>query len=514
MINILLIFIAITISLSNLFAQQATEEQIRDVNLAEEYSKKARQLIEKGRYQEALNQCNQELAIYRNGFGDSHPTVGLALSDVAVCYKGLGEYQKALKVQSEACSVLESYYGNQNPILCNDIKNLGEIYDELGEPQKALVLFKRALSLCVGQYEVYKPRILHDLAISSWKSGKYDEAIKYDLNALSIFTQQGDVSNQMVAISMLGVYYTSKGDNKKALEYAKNAVDISKKVNGYYHENTAQAFSVLGDCNYDNGNNLEAIQAYQKSYEIAKKVINKSNPNVANILMRISQAYGRMSLYEKAIPIFQEVININKNIFGPNHKSVIYAEHNLAVTYSNIGEYERAIKILEDLVLKCKKSKSIQQVDLANIKSTLGDMYITIGKTELAKALFEDAFSIYKSINGVNDKLALITQNKLAYIMIVNGEYTKAIQLIHNCINYMDKMNRSNTPEYAEMLNNYSLANSYSGFDNEAISASLKSLSIYKKSEGNSSDNTINTLFNIATLYFKTGDIKSLNSCL
>ena len=113
MINMLLIFIAILVSISNIFAQQATEEQIRDANLAEEYSKKARQLIEKGRYEEALNHCNQELALYRNAFGASHPTVGLALSDVSVCYKGLGVYQKALKVQSEACSILESYYGTQ-----------------------------------------------------------------------------------------------------------------------------------------------------------------------------------------------------------------------------------------------------------------------------------------------------------------------------------------------------------------------------------------------------------------
>jgi tetratricopeptide (TPR) repeat protein len=316
----------------------------------------------------------------------------------------------------------------------------------------------------------------------------------------------------MVAISMLGVYYNAMGDYKTALEYAKNAIDISKKVNGYYHENTAQAFSVLGDSYFDNGNNIEALEAYQKSIEIAKKSINKNNPNIAKILMGISTSLGRMCYYEKAIPIFQDVININKNIFGPNHVSVIIAEQNLAVTYSNIGEYERAIRILEDLLIKCKKSKSIQKIDLANIKSNLGSMYIEIGKTDLAKSSLEDALATYKSINALNDKLSLIAQNYLAYIMINNGEYKNAIQLIQNCIQTEDKMNRSNTPEYAEMLNNYSLANSKSGFDHEALSASLKSLSIYKRSEGNLSDNAIKALFNVATIHFKMDNKNSLNA--
>ena len=105
------------------------------------------QLIDQGRYKEAIPIAKRSLAIHEKALGPEHLDVGASLNNLAVLYYDLGAYQKAEPLFKRALAIREKALGPDHPDVADSLNNLAELYDALGDYAKAEPLYKRALAI-------------------------------------------------------------------------------------------------------------------------------------------------------------------------------------------------------------------------------------------------------------------------------------------------------------------------------------------------------------------------------
>jgi CHAT domain-containing protein/predicted negative regulator of RcsB-dependent stress response len=166
-----------------------------------------------GQTQEALNALDEALPL-RRALGDrsGEARVLLARGDI---YDAMGEFQEALNDKEQALSIFRNINGRMEGeyyALCD----LGHVYDELGEPQNALTYYDQALHLARAHRERgLEFTLLSVIGDAYAEAGDKHEAFKYYNKSLIL--ARGDRDDEMWALRRLGEFYVVEGEYAKAL---------------------------------------------------------------------------------------------------------------------------------------------------------------------------------------------------------------------------------------------------------------------------------------------------------
>jgi serine/threonine protein kinase/tetratricopeptide (TPR) repeat protein len=249
----------------------------------------------KGDYEEAETYYHQALDIQRQSLGENHPDVARTVESLAAIFHMRGDYDKALSSYERALSIRERSFGSDNPELVSTLHSIGLIYTEKGDFDKAESLVKRALTIMEGAFgsghmrvtesldylgyiyntteryeeaeglyrraltimekemgsEYYKlSRILNGLGHIYDRLAQYGEAEQYFLRALNICEKNPGKDPYVLADSLhnLGtLYFRGLGENEKAEEYFKRALELEKEVYGVDSDETKETIKDYAD---------------------------------------------------------------------------------------------------------------------------------------------------------------------------------------------------------------------------------------------------------------------------
>ena len=273
------------------------------------------------------------------------------------------------------------------------------MYTNIKRINLTLSILLPALLICLFAYAQDQD---HQLADRHWhkaqdleKRGKYNEAVKYLEEAMTIFKKLGQEEKIATCLSHLGGIYKSVGSYNRAIEYLEEALEIDKRLG--MEDKAAIRLSNIGDVYDSQGQYDKAIEYLEDVLRINKKLGMEADAAIRLISIgRILETQGK---YGRAIEYFEKALNIDRKLEQDDKISIGLA--NIGNIFKSGKQYDTAIKYYENALDIDKKLGQGDKVvlQLANI----GGVYETQGKYVKAWKYYEEALDTAETVNQDNN---------------------------------------------------------------------------------------------------------------
>ncbi len=226
------------------------------------------------------------------------------------------------------------------------------------------------------------------------------------------------LKNKSSALNNFGVYYYSKGNYEKAIEYYLRSLALKKSIND--QKGIASVYNNLGGI-YDNkGNSPKALEYYLKALKIRETKYPNDLKGLSISLNNVGQSYYNQGDTEKAQFYFQESLKINPKAKDNYAKAAIL--NNIGVIFSLREDFENAFIHFEKS-LKIKQKIGDQNGRVISLNS-IGGLYKEQGKYDEALEYFNKALNTSKDNNN-KDGLSR-SLNNLAEVSYLKGDFIQA----------------------------------------------------------------------------------------
>ena len=273
------------------------------------------------------------------------------------------------------------------------------MYTNIKRINLTLSILLPALLICLFAYAQDQD---HQLADRHWhkaqdleKRGKYNEAVKYLEEAMTIFKKLGQEDKIADCLSHLGGIYKSVGSYDRAIEYLEEALEIDKRLG--MEDKAAIRLSNIGDVYDSQGQYDKAIEYLEDVLRINKKLGMEADAAIRlNSIGRVLETQGK---YGRAIEYFEKALNIDRKLEQEDKISIGLA--NIGNIFKSGKQYDTAIKYYENALDIDKKLGQGDKVvlQLANI----GGVYETQGKYVKAWKYYEEALDTAETVNQDNN---------------------------------------------------------------------------------------------------------------
>jgi tetratricopeptide (TPR) repeat protein len=326
-------------------------------------NQRVNQLIEQGKYQEAIPIAERAVEVAKHTLGPDHPKTADALNDLGFIFQKIGNYAKAEPLYQEALQIRQKVLGPEHPDTANSLNNLASLYWAMGEYVKAEPLLKEALGI---RQKVFG-------------SGHPDTA---------------------QSLNNLAELYQAMGEYAKAEPLLQEALRIRQKVLGSENPDTAVSLNNLAELDRVMGEYSKAEPLYQEGLRILQKVLGPEHRETATILNNLASLYQDMSEYAKAEPLLQEALQILQEILGKEHPDTARSLNNLAALYEAMGEYAKAEPLYQGALQIRQKLLGTEHLDTAQSLNNLGGLYEDMDEYAKAEPLYQEALQIRQKVLG------------------------------------------------------------------------------------------------------------------
>jgi tetratricopeptide (TPR) repeat protein len=509
------------------------------------------QLIEEGRYQEAIPIAERAVEVAKRVRGPEHPETAEALSNLGLVfekigddakaeplyrealrilektpehprtarslnklgslYRGVHEYTKAEPLFQEALQIRQKVLGPEHPGTAQSLNNLGELYEAINEYAKAESPLKEALRIrqkVLGPENPLTAQSLNNLARLYRIMGEYAKAEPLFQEALRVRQKVLGPENPLTAQSLnnLAWLYQPMGEYAKAEPLLQEALRIRRKVLGPVNPLTAQSLNNLASLYQPMGEYDKAEPLFQEALKVRQKVLGPENPETAQSFNNLAWLYRVMGEYDKAEPLYQEALRIRRKVLGPESFLTAQSLNNLAWLYRAMGEYDKAEPLYQEALRIYKKALGPEQSDAATSLNDLTELDPTMGEYAKAEPLYEEALRVRQKILGPEHPETAQSFNNLGWLYRAMGEYDKAEPLLQEALRIRQKVLGSEHPDTATSLNNLAWLYRSMGEYDKAEPLFQEALRIRQKVLGPEHPDTAQSLNNLAWLYQPMGN--------
>src|SRR5580704_6843319 len=253
-----------------------------EASLAEEddpgaLNQRVNQLIEQGKYQEAIPIAERAVEVAKHTLVPDHPKTADALNDLGFIFQKIGNYAKAEPLYQEALRIRQKVLGPEHPDTANSLNNLASLYWAMGEYVKAEPLLKEALGIrqkVFGSGHPDTAQSLNNLASLYQDMSEYAKAEPLLQEALQILQEILGKEHPDTARSLnnLAGLYEAMDEYAKAEPLYQEALQIRQKVLGPEHPDTAQSLDNLAVLEFDLGR-IDQAAAFARQASAAELTI-------------------------------------------------------------------------------------------------------------------------------------------------------------------------------------------------------------------------------------------------
>jgi tetratricopeptide (TPR) repeat protein len=490
---------------------RAATENDRALQQARMLYRKAMDLRNAGKYDEALPYFEGALEIRERILGPDHPDVSQAITGLATIHNVKGEYSKAEPLYQRALAIREKSLGPEHPDVAQSNNILAALYAALGAYAKAEPLYLRALAIQEKSLGPEHPDVgvsLNGLANLYSALGDYAKAEPLHLRALAIREKSLGPEHPDVAVSLnnLANLYSDLGDYSKAEQLYLRALAIREKSLGPEHpiipgylNNLAIIYSTLGDY-------AKAEQLYRRALAIREKSLGPEHPDVAASLNNLGSLYFKMGAYAKAEPLYRRALAIKEKSLGPEHPNVATSLNNLALLYRYNGDYAKAEPLYRRALAIREKSLGPEHPDVAGSLDNLALVYAALGDYAKAEPLHLRALATREKSLGPEHRDVADSLNNLAILYCKKGDYARAEPLQQRALAILEKALGVDHPEIAKPLNNLAALYRDLGDYGKAESFYQRTLAVREKALGPEHPFVAHSIEDLAVLYRDRGE--------
>lgn len=300
-----------------------------DTVYAQKLNERSLQLIDSGRYSEAMRLSEQALAIAER-FPKDVQEKNRALLDIkasayhhiGVIYFYQGEYSKALESylkEMKTNEILDDKTG-----IAGLHNNIGILYKELGNYPEALKSYNAFLKFMEEKKDTLRIASAYLNIGAVYESMGYDEkdpnpahvqyskAFENYQKALKLFEESKDSLYIPLCLMNIGNIYGNEKKYSQAIENYKKSLAVLEKIGD--RQTAAICYNNIGSIYIETGDYTEAKNCIEKGLALAKEI--GSRDDVKESYSEFSKLYKEQGDYKKAYEYFKLFTETKDSIFN------------------------------------------------------------------------------------------------------------------------------------------------------------------------------------------------------
>ncbi len=260
------------------------------------------------------------------------------------------------------------------------------------------------------------------------------------------------------------------GRYSEALKQAQLVLQLSRKLFGEQHRETAMSLDGLASVLRKMGDYGRSEQYFQQALQITRQMRQEQPSDYAAALQNLAGLYRETGRYRESEQYYLEAIEILNSMQPRDEEAVVSISGNLAILYENQGRYAEAEPLLkaeyawalkaarpDGLEQRMHISKDRQLLYLADRMSSLGGLYLKMKRDRDAVELTAAALEIKQIILHGDDPRLARELNNLGMIYSLQGRYQEAEPLLGQAVDSARKIYGNHHPELALYLDNLAM---------------------------------------------------------
>ncbi|MBX9257241.1 tetratricopeptide repeat protein [Desmonostoc muscorum CCALA 125] len=264
-----------------------------------------------GEIPQTLEPLNQALQIYRDTLKDL-PQQATVLNQIGFSYSQMGDTKTALEYYEQALEIQQKRQ-DLLPAQSETLRNIGSLHHQLGKNEEALGYLNKARNIQQTQgLLIAEGLTIQNIADIYTSQGDYQGAIEHYKQAIILFKKGGNTALESLGIQrIISIYKNYIGDNHKALEFVKEALELDKNITGDI-ERYAATLNQKGDIHRSQGDYQQALEIYNEALDIARSTKNKNIE--ARTLSNMASLYELLGDYDLSIKNYKQALQIYRQI--------------------------------------------------------------------------------------------------------------------------------------------------------------------------------------------------------
>ena len=314
-----------------------------------------------------------------------------------------------------------------------------EIFSQLAnlysstDKEKSIDYYMQALSYDMGDFR--KARFFNIIGYYYWGLGKFDEALGFYHNSLSIYIELNDSIRIGKAINSIASTNWNLGKWNDALQIYQTGLKISKAADDL--KGVSTILNNIGLIYQDFGVYDEALIYHNEALDIALEIDNFDA--IAYSYSNIGNCYKIKKEFESALEyhiLGFKIYNENEN----NGRKNSYFLANIGMVYRELGKIDSALYYFNRSLEQAKRINNEHRIAIAEYN--LGKTYLQLGKIEIATGFIEKSYC--HALDNSYQDLLRDTEFALAEIEELRGNVNSALTHFKNATAYRDSLFNKN----------------------------------------------------------------------
>ena len=421
--------------------------------------------IEEGDFRRAIETHSRALEI-RQDLGLQYESA-TSMSDIANAHFKDGAYGESQQWYQRAADLRRSI-GDQSGLI-DALANLGNLaYFHDRDYDRSQQLLRESISLAADLDNAYLQGYGYSrLGSVARDTGRYQEALEYETQALSYFS---DVDDVVMTLVSMGYLQSSLGHFDEARSRFEEARDRAEAASS--RRDLGYALTALADLEIAMGRARQALPLSMQSLRIAEEVNNSWG--MASAHMSIGNAYNVMGMNELAIQ--QYTISDSLNAETGSELSRATPANNIGTIHYHQGDFEASLPYFQK-AYRIQQEHQINDDFMVNLLGNIGAVHMKMGH-------FEEAESWVNRALALNQELGLLSMESglkviAGELYFKTGRIQEASDILEEALQSSTEAGRQN--DRAEALRWIGEVWYAQGMNQEAISALEESVRISRE---------------------------------
>ncbi len=377
------------------------------------------------------------------------------LKGFGLLYANSGKYVQAEDLAQQQLAAFEKAYGPQDPRIADTLNDLGtdfELNGKLAEAEqtlgKALVIAQKAPSPSQSLIAT----IEQNLGGLLRNEGKYPQAeslmfLALNSRAKALGPNHPEVASILASLGKLYEYEMRFSDAERAV---RQALDIDTKALGPGSLDAARMMVQLANLYGSHGESGPAEQLYAGAIRVYLRVTTQAPKQVASVVFQGAQQFLNDGNLQVAATLFNDAGGIYHNAEGDSSVGAARCLTNLGAIAEDLGKHDQAEGLQKKAIAVFEKVSGPNAIELVEPLAGLARTYKSQKRFAEVEPLYQRALKIDQAQFKPNDPNLRAIESDLAALYFVWDKPVQAAPYFHNYLgNLMDEF-RANAPTMSE----------------------------------------------------------------
>lgn len=411
----------------------------------------------------------------------------------------LGDVKTAKKITSEGLDLLAGEEGQLNSALPLMVKGINAGYD--GNTVQATECLAKSVTLFEADGDiVMAARARLAMANLQFERSRLKSALELAGMALEAFRSQSSISGEASALFLIGEVYFYQGFIQKALEYAREASVLSKKISD--KDLIVQSGIFLAEIHNSLGDTDFTSKVLRETVEESKSGLNPRTR--ANLRLAIARYWLSRESLDKAL---QDAAEAQKE-FGEtsDRRGIADSKHLMGLSYELKGETQKSLSFLQQSL---REHQAIwDRFGEGRDLTALGVHYKNQGDYDKALEYAYEAANLRKGIGDRRGQAANLAN--IGNILRLKNQLSEAQMNLEQALSIYKELNDKKGE--ADSLTNLGQIEMAKGMESSALEKFVASLKLHRDIKDNRGAAT--DLTSMGKVYLARGDLENASSVL